>query len=63
MDEKCHYNTVDIQTKQMNELTELTCLFEEIKTDYLGTKMLIGYIAALTDYTFTYICIVSILIS
>lgn len=43
MDGKLYNNAVDIQTKQIDELTEIVTIFEGMKTDNLGTKTLIFF--------------------
>lgn len=53
MDEKLYTNAVDIQTKQIDELTEIVTLFEKMKTDNLGTMIQFFYIVALADFTIT----------
>lgn len=53
MDEKFYNNPVDIQTKQIDELTETVTLFEGMKTNNLGTKTQTFYIVALADFKIT----------
>lgn len=62
MDKKFYNNGVDIQTKQIEELTETVTLFEGMKTGNLGTKTQIFYIVALAEFTITVRYFVDIII-
>lgn len=62
MDKKLYNNAVDIQTKQIEELTKTVTLFEGMKTGNLGIKTQIIYIVALADFTITVRYFVKIII-